>query len=162
MNRFDLTEFASMPHAEKLARSSSKRDKVLKLLSKGEVYLTTDVACELLGLSRPTALATLKKLEALGCLKTEAMIIPWNDHPRNTVLFGITPTGLAHVGADPTAPVALKIPPRFTVLPATIVAENALAHCTPLFRYSKTRLVPLRRTRRVLSVGTYATLATCV
>lgn len=105
MNRFDLTEFASMPHAEKLARSQSKRDLVLKFLSKGEVYLTTDVACELLGLSRPTALATLKKLEALGCLKAEAMMIPWNDHPRNTVLFGITPTGLAHVGADPTAPV---------------------------------------------------------
>lgn len=105
MPRFDLIEFAGMPHAEKLARSQSKRDLVLKLLSKGEVYLTIDVACELLGLSRPTTLATLRKLEALGCLKTEAMIVPWNDHPRNTILFGITPTGLAHTGADPTAPV---------------------------------------------------------
>lgn len=105
MNRFDLTEFASMPHAEKLARSLSKRDLVLKFLSKGEVYLTIDVACALLELSRPTALTTLRKLEALGCLKTEAMMVPWKDHPRNTVLFGITPTGLAHAGADPTAPV---------------------------------------------------------
>lgn len=105
MNRFDLTEFASMPHAEKLARSQSKRDLVLKFLSKGEVYLTIDVACALLGLSRPTALTTLRKLEALRCLKTEALTIPWNDHPRNTILFGITPTGLAHTDADPTAPV---------------------------------------------------------
>ncbi len=104
MNRFDLTEFASLPHAEKLARSQLKRDLVLKFLSTGEVYLTTDVACELFGLSRPTTLATLRKLEALGCLKTEVMIVPWNDYPRNTTLFGITPTGLAHAGADPAAP----------------------------------------------------------
>lgn len=104
--RFDLSTLASMPHSQKMGRALDKRDRILKFLASGEVYLSVNVASKLLSVSRSVAQLTLQALEKQKSLKSEVLLIPDEDgQPRRSRIFGISPHGLAETNADSAHPV---------------------------------------------------------
>lgn len=80
-----------MTHAERMARAQAKSEILLKFLGSGEVYITADVAADLLQIDRSRAAACLNSLERQGALKSETHDV----RARFVKQWGITPHGLA-------------------------------------------------------------------
>lgn len=83
----------SMTHAQRMARAQAKADILLKFLGSGEVYITADVAADLLQVDRSRAAACMNSLEKKGALKSETHDV----RARFVKQWGITPHGLALV-----------------------------------------------------------------
>lgn len=80
-----------MSYAERMARAQAKAEILLKFLASGEVYITAEVAADLLQIDRSRAAATMNRLEREGALKSETHDV----RARYVKQWGITPHGLA-------------------------------------------------------------------
>lgn len=76
------------------ARARAKRGLVLNFLASGEVWTTTEIACQLLQCARPCAQSTLKQLEKEK--EITAGIV--DTGIRKIAVYGITSHGLAVAG----------------------------------------------------------------
>jgi hypothetical protein len=84
-----------MSQAEKAARAGAKRSAILAFLASGEVWTTADIAAQLIGASKRRAVATLDAMERDALIASETLAYGG----RSLKLYGITPHGLATVGA---------------------------------------------------------------
>ena len=89
-----------MTHAERCARAAAKQQILLEFLASGEVYTTTDIATDLLQITRRRAAACLAALERAGALKSETHSV----NARQIKIYGVTPHGLAMADAPASAP----------------------------------------------------------
>lgn len=81
----------SMTHAQRMARAQDKRSALLSFLASGEVWTVTDVAAQVMGVSRRRALSSLNAMERDRWIVSEAISVA----SRPTTLYGITAHGCA-------------------------------------------------------------------
>lgn len=85
-----------MSQAEKAARAGAKRSAILAFLASGEVWTTVDIAAQLIGASSRRAAAALAAMEERDSLIASETLAYGG---RQIKIYGITPHGLATVGA---------------------------------------------------------------
>lgn len=95
-----MSNLPSMTHQERQARASEKRERLLGFLASGEVWTSTQLAAEVLRVSRPVALNTLTSLGKEKALVSESHMIAG----RTQKIWGITSHGLALAGLADVVP----------------------------------------------------------
>lgn len=86
-----MNNLPNMTHGERQARASEKRERLLNFLASGEVWTSTQLAADLLQVSRPVALNTLAALGKERAIVSESHMIAG----RTQKIWGITAHGLA-------------------------------------------------------------------
>lgn len=89
-----------MSHHERQARASEKRERLLDFLASGEIWTSTQLAAEVLRVSRPVALNALVALDKEKAVTSESHMIAG----RIQKIWGITSHGLALAGAAGSVP----------------------------------------------------------
>jgi len=84
-----------MTQAEKVARTDAKRRAIMSFLASGEVWTVVEIAAQVIGASPRRAAAALAAMEHHVLIASETL----NYGGRQLRLYGITPHGLATVGA---------------------------------------------------------------
>jgi hypothetical protein len=87
----DMNNLPSMTHQERQARAGEKRERLLNFLASGEVWTSTQLAADLLQVSRPVALNALVSLGQERAIVSEFHMIMG----RTQKIWGITSHGLA-------------------------------------------------------------------
>lgn len=83
-----------MPHADRVARRAEKIKLVLQFLRE-EMWSSTNVLSQLLGVAYSTAHQLLKHMAEAKLIKSAAMFIPGTRGAKRVILHGITNHGLA-------------------------------------------------------------------
>lgn len=89
-----MFKFNKLSHQEKLARRDEKQAAILKFLASGEVFTTSEVVSDLLGISGRNAARALEGLEKAMAVKSEMHLV----NSRKIKIFGLTPHGAALAG----------------------------------------------------------------
>ena len=123
-----MNNLPSMTHQERQARASEKRERLLNFLASGEVWTSTQLAAEVLQVSRPVALNALSSLSVEKAVVSESRMI----EGRTQKIWGITSHGLALSGVAGSVPAfqlgrtnPSHIPHHLLTQKARIAAESA-------------------------------------
>lgn len=123
-----MNNLPSMTHQERQARAGEKRERLLNFFASGEVWTSTQLAADLLQVSRPVALTALAALGKERAIVSESHMIGG----RTQKIWGITSHGLALAEVAGTVQAfqlgrtnPSHIPHHLQTQGARIAAENA-------------------------------------